>query len=286
MDISVIVPIYRGRKYISRIQRMISENIEYAQKSGLSLQCELIFVNDYPNEQLTICNDENSRYIIKLIENVQNIGIQKTRVNGLSQSSGEFIIFLDQDDEIFENCFYSQYMAIGNNDIVIGNGYKARKGKYIKLYKSKRKQKIANKELFFLKAANQIVSPGHCLIRKSAIPSAWCNYYLVENGGDDMFLWLLMFEEKRAFCINPEMVYKHIDTGINLSNDLNKMIQSAENLIRVSRMYKLIDEKKIRIYERRVLFANEMQKKSVWARLFTCLKNLDICIVKLYAFYK
>ena len=41
--ISVIVPIYKGQKYISIIQKMITQNLDYAENQGHSMAVELIF---------------------------------------------------------------------------------------------------------------------------------------------------------------------------------------------------------------------------------------------------
>lgn len=286
MDISVIVPIYKGNKYISFIQQMVNDNVVDAKKNGLDLQVELIFVNDYPDEPLVCDKSLSSGYKVKIIENDRNSGIHKTRVNGLLQASGSYILFLDQDDEISKNCLYSQYDAIGNNDIVVGNGYREINGKYKKIYRSIKKQKLSCVEKYFIKAANQIVSPGHCLIKRESIPNEWYEYIITNNGGDDLFLWLLMFENKKKFCINQDCIYKHIDTGINLSSDLKFMYKSSDNIIRISRICGVIPEKKIGIYERRIRFLRKMQSNSKVIKVLACITNFDICISKVCAYYK
>ena len=286
MDISVIVPIYKGQKYVTFLQKMIEKNIKYAGNYGLKIEVELILVNDYPEEPLFFENDLCVGYEIRIIENSYNYGIQRTRVNGLLQAKGEYILFLDQDDEVFDNCLYSQYLSIGENDIVVGNGYRWINGKYRKIYRNMKKQQLSCKEKFFIKAANQIVSPGHCLIRKDSIPDIWCNNILTKNGADDIFLWLLMFEANKKFCLNYDCVYKHINTGVNLSNDLNAMCCSLNNLINIARTCNAIDEKKLAFIERRIKFLKDVQTHSKKEKVKVCLKNLDICMAKFYAYFR
>lgn len=284
MDITVIVPVFKGQRFIAPIQRMILENVEYLKAQGHPLRIELLFVNDYPKEDIII-EPMTESFDVILITNEANSGIHQTRVNGLKNAKGEFVLFLDQDDEIAQNCLYSQYLAVGNNDIVVGNGYRGINGKYRKIYRDIKKQQLACKEKFFLKAANQIVSPGHCLIRKSAIPLAWYTNIMKVNGCDDLYLWLLMFENDKKFCINHDCIYKHVDTGVNLSSDLNAMYMSADNLIKIAEESKTLNVKSIAIYKRRISYLKSMQTKSIARKVIACIKNMDICLSKLYAYY-
>lgn len=285
MDISVIVPIFRGNKYIPSIMEMVDRNTRYASTNRMPLNVELLLLNDYPKEELSISRGKVYNYESVIIVNSENSGIHQTRVNGLNKSRGKYILFLDQDDEITDNCLYSQYRAIGDGDIVVGNGYRGIKGNYRRIYRNMRKQQLVKNETIYLKAANQIVSPGHCLIRKAAIPKEWYNSIIRDNGGDDLFLWLLMFENNCKFVINPECIYKHIDTGMNLSSDFDTMYKSSENIIRTARNCGSVDNKKINIYERRVSFSKQMRIAQGLKRLIVALKNSDIVMAKLLAYY-
>ena len=284
MDVSVIVPVYKGRKYIPVIQDSILANVDFSNAQGCCLDVELLFVNDYPEERIEVRKDES--YQVEVLVNRENCGIHQSRVNGLDKAKGKYILFLDQDDEITSNHLYSQLMVIGDNDIVVGNGYRGEKGKYRKIYRSIKKQKLTCKETIYLKAANQIVSPGQCLIKKSSIPSAWKNNIIKDNGGDDLFLWLLMFENNRKFGINPECIYKHVDTGVNLSNDLDIMYRSSDNLISLAEKNGVLKEKTLYLYRRRIDYLKTVHECKGIKVLISSLLNLDICIAKLYAYFR
>ena len=107
-----------------------------------------------------------------------------------------------------------------------------------------------------------------------------------DNGGDDLFLWLLMFERDKKFCINSECIYKHVDTGSNLSSDLAAMYLSSDNLIRTVEQTGILEEKTFSLYKRRIKYLKTMQKKSMLGKIMTIFCNLDICITKLYAYYR
>ena len=285
MDISVIVPIYKGQKYISIIQRMITQNLDYAENQGHSMAVELIFVNDYPDDAIHVKKTDN-RYDVIVVENDKNSGIHQTRVNGLARANGDYILFLDQDDKISSNCLYSQFISIGEADVVVGNGKRFLAGEYRKIYRSEIKHKLVKSERIFLKAADQIVSPGHCLIRKESIPLEWKQHIIVKNGGDDMFLWILMFERGCEFAINRKIVYKHVDTGVNVSNDIAGMLMSAENVIQEAQNCRSIRKKTISQYKRRIEFLKKMNSnKGKLKKMITLLTYADICFYKVIAFY-
>lgn len=285
MDISIIVPLYKGQKYVLSIQKMVAQNVVFANERGKKLEVELIFVNDYPDEAIVV-NTEVQRYKVFVIANNDNCGIHQTRVNGLKRSRGEYVLFLDQDDEITPNCLFSQYSVIGDKDMVVGNGYRGINGDYRKIYRSVKKQQLVCREMIFLKAANQIVSPGHCLIRRSAIHPAWCNNIMKENGGDDLFLWLLMFENDKKFCINHECVYRHVDTGVNFSSNLLAMYRSSDNLIKIAEETGALKQNTINIYRRRINYLKAIYETSGILRIVLTIKNLDILIAKIYAYYR
>ena len=46
MDVSVIIPIYKGNGYIESLLSKIDKNYQLCQK-----KIEVIFVNDYPDEE-------------------------------------------------------------------------------------------------------------------------------------------------------------------------------------------------------------------------------------------
>ena len=75
IDVSIIVPLYKGDKYIDSIIR----NVELCLcKAGIF--AELIFVNDYPNEKLKYREGEQCKCLF--LNNERNIGIHASRVHG------------------------------------------------------------------------------------------------------------------------------------------------------------------------------------------------------------
>lgn len=287
MTVSLIIPIYKGNKYIDGLIRMADCNQVDISQNNANIQIEVVLVNDFPDIPLN--SEELSKeheFGVVILNNKENQGIHQSRVNGIMQATGEYILMLDQDDMIYDYCIRTQCAMIGNADMIIGNGYKMFGDRKKEIYKSEKKHKLSLNENIYLYAANQIVSPGHCLIKKSSIPNEWFEYIVENNGGDDLFLWILMFAKGCKFAINRELIYTHNDTGINLSLDLDKMYRSSDQVIALCQKSGLVSEKKIKIYERRIRYLREIQSKSKMEKIFACIRNFDLCLYKLYAYYR
>ena len=225
MLVSVIIPLYKGRKYIPRLIRII----EYNKQNLYGINdVELIFVNDYPDEIISEEDIRSNDIKTKLVVNPQNYGIHKSRIIGLENASGEYILFLDQDDVIKRDCIDKQLEAIkDDSDVVVCNGI-VKAPTYRKILYKYWFMHITVKYLFFYtKFGCRIISPGQCLIRRDSIPELWKREVLKNNGADDFFLWILMLSEGKRFTINREPLYLHIIHNNNTSNDENTIKDST-----------------------------------------------------------
>ena len=182
MDVSVIIPIYKGNGYIESLLNKIEKNYQESQK-----EIEVIFVNDYPDEEIIVGSQHD--FPIRIINNEMNQGIHQTRINGLKKSLGKYILFLDQDDEISDFFIKSQLEHIGDADLCIANGIMESENGKCLIYKNQKSQDYLKKQIGFIKVRDLIVSPGHCLIKKTSIPEYWTKHVMSVNSADDYFLW-------------------------------------------------------------------------------------------------
>ena len=229
-DISVIIPYYQGQKYLPDLLSMMERNARIL-RTEAGRELEVLLVNDSPWENLEadqIPHKGTERsYCLRVLTNPENSGIHATRVNGLRAAEGEFVQFLDQDDRITDRCLLSQYMAIGDADFVIGNGYDGeRNGGKHPFYSSTSAQAAAGNLNCQYYYNNLIRSPGQVLIRKSSIPAYWSEQIMKNNGSDDAFLWILMLCGGARAAINEEFVYEHVYTGENTSSNNEAMLRS------------------------------------------------------------
>ena len=281
---SVITTTYNGNEYLPKLFSMMEANTLTLQKEYPDLQVEYLLVNDSPWEELSLPETEGLHFQCRTLTNPENYGIHKSRAIAIREAKGELITILDQDDQLSNDFLLSQYKALGDRDAVICNGIKEFDTGNKAIYRDCLKMSLINHKCFYLKAANQIVSPGQALIRKNAIPEKWLNNPLSANGSDDLFLWLLMLDQGTRFVKNPKKLYTHKYVGSNLSNSLKKMCKSDLQMCSLMRQKQLLQEKDIRSRERLCAFLKlcGYRNRPVPAAFFS---YADIMLLKVFAYY-
>ncbi|MDD6627669.1 MAG: glycosyltransferase family A protein [Lachnospiraceae bacterium] len=217
--ISIIVPIYHGKKYISSI---IDQTEIAARQLDEECKVELVLVNDDPQDVL---QQYDSHYIDILTLNTKyNRGIHGARVYGLSIAKGEFVVFLDQDDRILPLYLKTQYALMRGADAVVCKAI--HEGKPFYGVNVPFEEGICLKQM--IGGGNAIISAGQVMLRKTSISQVWINNIMRHNGADDWFLWISMMGEKKKFALNPEILFEHVVEGSNTSWDTVAM-QASEN---------------------------------------------------------
>ena len=93
--LSVIIPLYNGKKYIEKI---------VVQLLNIKSSVEIIIVDDGSTDGgYNFCKDIFSSYPMVHVYQKKNGGIASARNYGLNQATGDYILFVDQDDEINPN---------------------------------------------------------------------------------------------------------------------------------------------------------------------------------------
>lgn len=266
MEISVIIPFYKGQQYLDYLLEILDKNNNLIDK-----KMEVIFVNDYPEEHLVINNTYN--FDVHVINNEVNVGIHHSRVNGLNQAKGKYILFLDQDDEITATCIKSQLEHIGNADLCIANGVMESDSESHLIYKNKRSQDYLKKQIGFIKVRDLIVSPGQCLIKKESIPEFWKHHFLTVNCADDYMLFLLMIDKKCEFAVNYDILYTHKYTGINISNDIHQNYQS--NMAMLDLIKDELKNINFSLLKRTIQYKYDMK---LHGKIKPSIKNIDLFI--------
>jgi len=248
---SIIIPLYYGKKYISRLTACV----EVCAKYSSNIHLELIFSNDVPDEELE--DDLKSHLIsIRVLNTNQNRGIHGARVRGLQNSTGDYVLFLDQDDKIVPAYFFSQLRAIGFADAVICNALSGGQLKYNTdrpLYKAADRTCMINEGCM-------ILSPGQVLMRRTAIPKVWVDNIMQHNGADDWLLWLCMHSARKQFVINQDVLFIREIHYHNISFDSLKMAESEREVVEIIESQALLyEEERKRLQE----LLPEIQKKRI-----------------------
>lgn len=115
MRLSVVVPMYNSEKYIERcINSIIGQDMK---------DMEVILINDGSTDKTKyIAKQYVAKYKnIKLIDKENNEGISAARNTGIKNATGEYIVFIDSDDEINNGMFKNMH-ELGkksNSDVVM-----------------------------------------------------------------------------------------------------------------------------------------------------------------------
>ncbi len=235
--ISVIMPTYkRPYKMISRaIQSIINQTYK---------NFELIIVDDSPHsyenrynvkKEIESIGDER----IKYIQHEKNMGACAARNTGIKSAEGEYIAFLDDDDEWLPRKLELQYKKITETDAglvyCLSNTIKQNKDNITskKLRKSKMSTGWIYEELIF---GNFIGSTSFVLIKKLVFDN--CGYFN-ENlkSAQDAELWLRIAKKYKIEVIAIPLVNYYIHEGERISSNPSNKIQGLEMINDLNRDY-------------------------------------------------
>lgn len=116
--ISIIIPLYNAENYIVRCLDSI--------KDQTYRDFEVIVINDKSKDNsLNILNDyvaENLNINFKIIDNEINLGLSRTRNKGMDLATGDYILFMDNDDTLADEFSLQYFIDKTENDpdIVLG----------------------------------------------------------------------------------------------------------------------------------------------------------------------
>lgn len=115
--ISIIVPVYNVQRYLQKcIYSILNQNYK---------DIEIILVDDGSTDNSgKMCNNYQIQYSNVRSFHKENTGLGLTRNYGLKYANGDFVMFVDSDDYLKENCVTElvQFVINNNVDTVIG-GY-------------------------------------------------------------------------------------------------------------------------------------------------------------------
>ena len=164
--VSIIVPIYNSEKNIKQcIDSIVNQTYN---------NVEIVLVNDGSKDNsLMICEEYGKKYNnIKVIDKTNN-GVSEARNDGIKNSTGDYIVFIDSDDYIDENMVeeimkYSQY-----DYVVFGYYIRTSNNDYEVLPENKKYESLESFSNDFCKlyCNNLINSPCNKLFKKDLITS-------------------------------------------------------------------------------------------------------------------
>ena len=198
MNISVVIPTYNRIELLKRsIDSVINQTIKPS---------EIIIVDDGSNDgtEAMVKKQYDSLKIIKQ----KNKGVSAARNSGIKASSGEWICFLDSDDEWKNDKLEKQIIAVANNSdykFFHSNEIWIKNGKRIN---QKKKHKKYGGDIFKKCLDMCRISPSSVLIDKSIFEEiGFFNENLVVC--EDYELWLRICDKYEVFFIDEPLIFKY-----------------------------------------------------------------------------
>ncbi|MBR4514893.1 MAG: glycosyltransferase family 2 protein [Lachnospiraceae bacterium] len=217
MDVSVIIPLYKGEEYVEGLKEMVFNAFNTARITG-----EIIFVIDDGGDYV-----QPEGEAVKVVRHEANMGIHLSRTDGFRESGGTYVHFLDQDDRISKEFYKVLLPVMQKADVAVANGsIDYENGARKLLYYNKVERDMVSSQQAYIYLDNRIISPGQCLIRRESVPDYWLSHVMQINGADDMLLWMVMMSLDAKFKALPQVLYHHTDTGENTSSDEERMLLS------------------------------------------------------------
>lgn len=131
LKVSVIVPVYNVSEYIVRCWDSI-KNQSYK-------NLEVLFVDDCGTDdsiaKLEACIASVEEGDVKILHHARNRGLSAARNTGLEVATGDYVYFLDSDDDITSDCIKSLVAPLSERkyDLIIGDYTVVGEGGYLPL---------------------------------------------------------------------------------------------------------------------------------------------------------
>lgn len=115
--VSVIIPVYQAEKYLtSCVEKILGQTYQ---------NIEILLVNDGSTDRTEkLCEKLSGQYYNIQAYHQENLGCGQARARGLQEASGEYIVFVDVDDELFTRetiATMKHAMEMSSGDILVGN---------------------------------------------------------------------------------------------------------------------------------------------------------------------
>ena len=272
MKISVIIPTYNRKKTLARaIRSVINQSFS---------PFEILIIDDGSNDGTEEWVNENFQNIKYIYQN--NRGVSSARNIGIENANGDWVAFLDSDDEWLPNKLHEQVKAIDSNpevkffhtnEIWIRNGVRVNQMKKHKKYGGY----IFEKCLDICR-----VSPSSVLIKKEVLD----NIGVFDESlrvCEDYDLWLRITSKYPVLFLDEPLIYKyggHADQLSKVNDGIESYrIQSLEKIIKSGL---LSDEQKVlavnALVNKMKIYSKGLEKRKKLTALKDIKKNIQYWI--------
>jgi len=192
VNISVIIPIYNGKKFLEKCVRSLFEQT-------ITTNIEFIFVNDCTQDESIVLLEKlmkaysERKLLSKIIHHKQNEGVAAARNTGINNALGKYLFFIDQDDYLDKDALWIFYSEAEkeNADIVYSNYlYQYRYHSHIR-----KNKKIVDKQNYLIELfeSNISIELWPRLYKKELFDSHNLHFFENTSGADDLAIVPILF---------------------------------------------------------------------------------------------
>ncbi len=224
MNISVVIPMYNRENTIeTAIMSVLNQTVR---------PMEIIVVDDCSTDASVKVVKElrKKSKMIRLIRLQRNSGAQVARNCGIKVAQGDWILFLDSDDELLNNAVEIQQEEVKMNpgfDVYYGNYYLKKNGKFY--YRNCRMDGQEGNFFHSVMFASKAIFPG-LLVRKTALEEiGLLDVYVPAYQEWDTQIRLSL--QHKYFYINKILFIYNVYDGETISNDTKKGVKGFRYVV-------------------------------------------------------
>lgn len=225
--ISVVIAFYNEEKFLNRCANSVL-NQSYS-------NIEVVFVNDGSTDHsLEVIENTLSKFTNSKVTTIPNIGPGGARNRGIKESSGEYIVFLDADDELQPEMISELYQNLKFYDSDLSIGMHSMfdfKNELIQEKKWDDNNEFNQFEAISLVIQNKIIPVSWGKLYKREFITN-CHFPIISWKEDDVFLLGYLFQCKKVSICNKSLVSNHCKP-----NSLTRQTISKEMITDISRSY-------------------------------------------------
>ena len=221
MKVSVIIAAYNIEKYIERCIKSVINQSER--------EIEIIIVNDGSTDNtLNIIKKMNEIDDRIVVINKKNQGLIEARKTGLKYAKGEFILFLDGDDWLENNCIDELYKIAKDKkvDIVLYNAYIAYddKKEILNTFNENMIDDIKKNPIKNLLLLNISPTIWSKFIKKSFLNKNNIEFPKNISYAEDLAAVLSIFINKPKIVCNEQRLYNYYQRNTSMSNRISSKV--------------------------------------------------------------
>jgi glycosyltransferase involved in cell wall biosynthesis len=267
--VSVIIPTHNRKKMLLKaLDSVLNQTYK---------NLEILIIDDFSIDSTNLLMKSIDDNRIKYIQLLSNVGGAEARNIGIRAAKGEYISFLDDDDEWFENKIKEQVSVLKNRDdvAIVSSNYFLSNGNKDILNQCSISEILLDDLLY----SNYCGSFSFCMTKKNYIQNLFINNDLKSCQDWDLWLKVLMTTKLKSIVINKPLVRYYIGHENKLTNNFKNSYFSYLIFLRYYWGFMNSNQKNYNLYK-----LTKMKRKFIYNQL-SYFSNIHLFFKSLKFYY-